>query len=85
MDPSWHLSKTLPITFITALVGQGIALVWFVSSLDNGIQVNTRDLVRYETRIQNLEFSVQNQAVTMGRMDENIKAIRQAVESMVAK
>jgi len=85
MDPSWHLSKSLPITFITALVAQGIALVWFVANLNSGIQINTRELVRYETRIQNLEFSVQNQAVTMGRMDENIKAIRQVVESMVAK
>ena len=65
-----------------AIVAQTIALVWFVASLNSGIQVNTRELVRHETRIQNLEISVQNQAVTMGRMDENIKAIRQAVEKM---
>jgi hypothetical protein len=28
---------------------------------------------------------VQNQAVTMARMDENIKAIRSAVETMLTK
>jgi len=82
MDDSWHLSKSVPLTFILAIVAQTIALVWFVASLNSGIQVNTRELVRHETRIQNLEISVQNQAVTMGRMDENIKAIRQAVEKM---
>lgn len=82
MDDSWHLSKSVPLTFIMAIVVQTIALVWFVASLNSGIQVNTRELVRHETRIQNLEISVQNQAVTMGRMDENIKAIRQAVEKM---
>ena len=82
MDDSWHLSKSVPLTFILAIVGQTVALVWFVASLNNGIQVNTRELVRHETRIQNLEISVQNQAVTMGRMDENIKAIRNAVEKM---
>lgn len=82
MDDSWHLSKSVPLTFIMAIVAQTIALVWFVASLNSGIQVNTRELVRHETRIQNLEISVQNQAVTMGRMDENIKAIRQAVEKM---
>jgi hypothetical protein len=82
MDDSWHLSKSVPLTFILAILAQTIALVWFVASLNSGIQVNTRELVRHETRIQNLEISVQNQAVTMGRMDENIKAIRQAVEKM---
>ena len=85
MDESWHLSKSVPVTFITAIVGQTIALVWFVASLNSGIQVNTRELVRHETRLQNLEISVQNQAVTMGRMDENIKAIREAVERMAGQ
>ena len=85
MDDSWHLSKSVPVTFITAIIGQTIALVWFVASLNSGIQINTRELVRHETRIQNLEISVQAQAVTMGRMDENIKAIRQAVEKMAGQ
>lgn len=82
MHESWHLSKSVPLTFIMAILGQTLALVWFVASLNSGIQINTRELVRHETRIQNLEISVQNQAVTMGRMDENIKAIRNAVEKM---
>jgi len=85
MDESWHLSKSVPVTFITAIIGQTIALVWFVASLNSGIQVNTRELVRHETRLQNLEISVQAQAVTMGRMDENIKAIREAVERMAGQ
>ena len=83
MDDSWQLSKSVPLTVITAAVGQTIALVWFVASLNSGIQTNTRELVRHETRLQNLEISVQSQAVTMGRMDENINAIREAVERMV--
>jgi type VI protein secretion system component VasK len=82
MDDSWQLSKSVPLTVITAVVGQTIALVWFVASLNSGIQTNTRELVRHETRLQNLEISVQSQAVTMGRMDENINAIREAVERM---
>jgi len=85
MDDSWHLSKSVPLTFIMAIVAQTVALVWFVASLNSGIQINTRELVRHETRIQNLEISVQNQAVTMGRMDENIKAIREAVERMAGQ
>lgn len=82
MNNEWHLSKSVPVSFILAIVGQTVALVWFVASLNNDLETNTRELVRHETRIQNLEISVQNQAITMGRMDENIKAIRDAVEKM---
>ena len=79
-DNSWHLSKSVPITFILAIVGQTVALVWYVSSLDNNIENNQRELIRHETRIEALEKVVQSQAVTLGRMDENIKAIRNSVE-----
>jgi|TARA_R100001509_G_scaffold79902_1_gene44870 hypothetical protein len=79
---SWHLSKSVPISFILAIVGQTVALVWYVSSLDNNIENNQRELIRHETRIEALEKVVQSQAVTLGRMDENIKAIRNSVEKM---
>jgi len=82
---SWHLSKSVPITFILAIVGQTVALVWYVSSLDNNIENNQRELIRHETRIEALEKIVQSQAVTLGRMDENIKAIRHSVEKMANK
>ena len=79
-DQPWHLNKSIPLTFIMAIIGQTVALVWFVSSLNSDIQTNTREIVRHETRLIALEGIVQVQAVTMGRMDENIKAIRQMME-----
>lgn len=80
-DTQWHLSKSIPLTFIMAIVGQTIALVWFVASLNNDIESNTRDLVRHETRLLALEASVQAQAVAMARIDENINSIRQMMEA----
>ena len=80
VDNSWHLSKSVPVTFILALVMQTIALVWFVASLDSDIENNTRELVRHETRLIALEASVQAQAVAMARIDENINAIKGMME-----
>ena len=80
-ENEWHLSKSVPLTFIMAIVGQTIALVWFVASLDSEIESNTRELVRHETRLIALEASVQAQAVAMGRIDENIKAIKDMMEN----
>lgn len=84
-ETEWHLSKSVPLTFIMAIVGQTIALVWFVASLDSEIESNTRELVRHETRLIALEASVQAQAVAMGRIDENIKAIKNMMEGDRAK
>jgi len=79
-DPQWHLSKSIPLTFVLAILGQTVALVWFVSSLNSAIDSNTRDLMRHEARLNTLEKVVQQQAVTMGRIDENIKSIRLMME-----
>jgi len=82
MTESWHLSKSVPVSLIIAIVLQTISLVWYVSSLDSSVKNNARDLVRQETRINTLEKTVQMQAVSLGRIDENIKAIRNLVERM---
>jgi uncharacterized coiled-coil protein SlyX len=78
----WHMSKSVPISFIFAIVMQTVALVWFVSSLNSSVEANSKELVRHETRINSLESVVQTQAVTLARLDENIRAIRSAVEKM---
>lgn len=78
----WHLSKSVPISFIFAIILQTIALVWFISSLNSAVEANARELVRHESRIFSLEASVQGQAVTLARLDENIKVIRAAVEKI---
>tara|TARA_R110000737_G_scaffold324352_1_gene337278 strand:- start:404 stop:673 length:270 start_codon:yes stop_codon:yes gene_type:complete len=80
-DTQWHLSKSIPVTFVLAILAQTVALVWFVSSLNSAIESNTRDLMRHEARINTLEQVVQQQAVTMGRIDENIKSIRLMMEA----
>ena len=79
-EQPWHLNKSIPLTFIMAILAQTVALVWFVSSLNSSIENNTRDLMRHEARIDALEKVVQQQAVTMGRIDENIKSIRMMME-----
>ena len=81
-DPQWHLSKSVPITFIFAIIMQTIALIWFVATLRNDVDANQKELVRIETRTSSLETSVQTQAITLGRMDENLKYIRMILDAM---
>ena len=82
MEDNWHLSKSVPVTMVLAIVAQTVALVWYISSLDSSVKANAIDIIRNETRLGSLENIVQAQAVTLGRIDENIKAIRESVEKM---
>jgi cell division protein FtsB len=81
-NEQWHLSKSVPISFIFAIILQTLTLVWFIANLNSTVDANAKEIVRNEARIQNLETVVQSQAVAIARMDENIQAIRDIVERM---
>ena len=78
----WHLSKSVPLSIIFAVIAQTVTLVWFIAGLNASIDSNAKDIVRHETRLEALETSVQNQAISVARMDENIQAILQMLEQM---
>lgn len=81
-DNQWHLSKSVPITFILAIIAQTIALIWFVATLRNDVDINRTEILRQQVRIESLESLVQSQAISLARIDENIKAIRNVVEKI---
>ena len=84
-EDSWHLSKSVPITLIFGLLVQGAAIVWTVSMMMSDIENNREEIIILEKRIGRIEVSVQNQAISLARIDENIKAIRSSVEKMANK
>ena len=82
---SWHLSKSVPVSLIVALVLQAAAIVWTVSQMQSNIEANANSIERIEIRTEKLELAVQGQAVALARIDENIKAIRTHVERIASK
>lgn len=77
---NWHLSKSVPLGLIFAIFMQTVALIWFVAGLDNGIENNAREIARNDARIATIENVVQSQAVTLARIDENLREIRDFIE-----
>ena len=73
--------KNMSISFLVGILFQTGALVWYVSSLASAIELNARDISRNESQIMSLNSIIQTQAVTLGRMDENIKSIRDMMET----
>ncbi len=81
-EQEWHLSKSVPLTFVVAIFLQTVSLVWYVSSMDNNIKNNEKELLRQDVRLSSLEDVVQSQALTLARIDENIKSIRIMMEKV---
>tara|TARA_R110002072_G_scaffold183437_1_gene339628 strand:+ start:429 stop:602 length:174 start_codon:yes stop_codon:yes gene_type:complete len=48
--------------------------------MDNNIKNNEKELLRQDVRLGSLEDVVQTQALTLARIDENIKSIRIMME-----
>jgi hypothetical protein len=78
----WHISKSVPATLLLGLMTQAAAIVWTVSMMMADIQQNNEKLMNFSERVDKVETMVQNQAVSMARIDENIQHIRGAVEKM---
>jgi methyl-accepting chemotaxis protein len=78
----WHISRSVPATLLLGLITQAAAIVWTVSMMMADIQSNTEKLMNFSERVSKVEDMVQNQAVSMARIDENIQHIRTSVEKM---
>ena len=81
---SWHLSKSVPVTFLFGLTLQAVALVYIISMLIANVEENREDLERLTIRVSTIEDNIHALAISMARLDENTKAIRQAVEKMAS-
>lgn len=76
------MSERFPIGLVIGLITQGAAIVWTVSMMMSDIESNREKIIETQQRIGRLENSSQSQAIAIARIDENIKAIREAVEKM---
>ena len=81
----WHISRSVPATLLLGLITQAAAIVWTVSMMMADIQQNTEKLIGFSERVNRVETMVQSQAISMARIDENIKAIRKSVEQMALR
>jgi len=79
-EEPWHLSKSVPISFILAIFLQTLALIWFVATLRNDVDNNSSNILRSEIKVEGLSDIVHNQSIMLARIDENLKVIRDAIE-----
>ena len=80
-NENWHLSKTIPISFLVGIVAQTFILGWRIADAQNTIEMNTNNIMRNTNDVEVLETRVNDHAVMLGRIDGNLKHIRDYIEN----
>ena len=71
--------------FLLALGLQFVYFVSFITELEAGISNNKREIERQSVKLNVIEKNVQGQQVSLARIDENIRHIRETVDKVLNK
>ena len=74
MDINWTL-----VTIAGALLAQGAAVVWAVSSMVSDIQYNRAEIADIENNTARLANDIHENDVMIARIDANVEAIKEAL------
>ena len=74
MDINWTL-----VTIAGALLAQGAAVVWAVSSMVSDIQYNRAKIADIENSTARLADDIHENDVMIARIDANVEAIKEAL------
>tara|TARA_Y100000746_G_scaffold128397_1_gene109863 strand:- start:9 stop:254 length:246 start_codon:yes stop_codon:yes gene_type:complete len=80
MDINWTL-----VTIIGALLAQGAAVVWAVSSMVSDIKYNMGNIADVKASVERLDDDIHENDVTIARIDANVEAIKNAMHSIIAQ
>jgi len=82
---NWHLNKSVPLTLLVMVLLTFITATRNITAVELRAFENERDVAKNDARIAALEKSVQGQQVSLARIDENIRHIRETVDRVLNK
>jgi hypothetical protein len=80
----WHLDRRVPIALILSLVIQTSAIIWWASSINERVAANSQKVAILDTRTENMRGVAQEQAVQLGRIEEQIGGLRSDIGRLIA-
>ena len=82
-DNNWHLDKRVPIALILGMVGQVAVVVWGAAIMFKDIEANRLNINKLNGRVGSIETAASQQAVQLGRIEENIRGMRNDVNRLL--
>ena len=82
-DDCWVMNKNISASLLFALVLQAAMIVWSISQMRADVDANSSSIVRISADVKAVETSSDTQAVQLGKIEENIKGIKESLERML--
>jgi peptidoglycan hydrolase CwlO-like protein len=79
---NWHLNKSVPLSLLVLVLITFYTATKSVTAVELKTLENEQDVAKNDARISALESSVQGQQVSLARIDENIRHIRETLERL---
>ena len=79
----WHLSKSVPVSILLALVLQGGAFVWTISTMQGNVDRNTQDIKRVAEEVKVIQVSSSEQAQQLARIEERLLGVQTSIDRLI--
>lgn len=76
---AWHLDKKVPITIVTALIIQTLALVWQASALNSAVKQNTDSIAETTKRVSDMEVRERETGKMMAKVETMLENLQHTV------
>lgn len=80
---NWHLNRSVPLSLLLMVIVTFYTATKSITEVELKTIENEADLAKNDARIAALEKSVQGQQVSLARIDENIRHIRDTVDRVL--
>lgn len=89
---SWHLNKSIPVSILVLILTQIVGFSVWITRLDSRVETNTNTIVTVATDVKKNEAQISQQrtqsnlqAVQLGRIEENLKAMKDILSGIDRK
>lgn len=82
---NWHLNRSVPLSLLLMVLVTFYTATKSITEVELKTIENENDLAKNDARLSALEKSVQGQQVSLARIDENIRHIRETVDRVLNK
>jgi len=80
---NWHLNRSVPLSLLLMVIVTFYTATKSITEVELKTIENETDVAKNDARIAALEKSVQGQQVSLARIDENIRHIRDTVDRVL--
>ena len=77
------MGKNISATLLFALVLQAAMIVWSISQMRADVDANSSSIMSLGSDVKDFEGSSTIQAIQLGKIEENIKGIKESLERML--